>query len=257
MQILISKNEYVFVKVNLLSPEEIARLICNFLEPNSILLFSHLNYNTDLLNDETKKQEVEFCFEGFCLGIMKHHYDETRIKVESDIKNILLNYFYPEKTYSPDEIVDRLREKLFLNFIDGGFNKIDNMTLERIKDLIFLSFWNEKRLDIENFVNERKVFDNYETSSKFNEHNVIWYKPITIDEIKYIIEIERHFDCIVLNSYNLNDFVYKIKCIEFSEDDRLVIEEKIKGTFMKYVYPRLAKNYENVKCILNPSIIAP
>ena len=55
-----------------------------------------------------------------------------------------------------DSIEDEYKNRLFQDLVNGHLSNFDNETLAKIKEMVFLSYWNEKDKDKEDFIKSRR-----------------------------------------------------------------------------------------------------
>jgi hypothetical protein len=249
MYILKEGSKYTMVDFGSIELDKQIAILESFLGEDDRLLFMYYEIEPNYLEAAELEGEKEFYFQGFCFGFLAYHDKRTRKITENKIADILYKKYGKHSSNNLEiDSIKRVKEKLLLDFLKGNLIDLDLKTKENIKQIIFLSVVNEKRSELEDFINQRTVFVNNEWISVIKEEiinkpsHIIWYEPRNQEEVKKAMDIDEFYTCIVLNkNAEFNNFLYALKYHETASDFRLRIIEKKEGDFFQNVLPKIEK----------------
>ncbi len=253
---LIKKNsEYNLVGFGAASIEQqLDILYCFMGGQNDEMLFQHTETSPEQLDDELLEELKKSDFEGYCSGTYLHRYAETKAQVDKEVKELLYEAALKSNSFFGNDLSEEeYKDSLFQDLINGNQDGIDNETLAEIRDIIFLSYWNEKDKNYEEFIRDRTKFVNFDLV--VGEHipydnrdiKVVWYVLHNRLELKKVIENEGSFTLVVIGKGSVfQSFYYAVTMVEGRETHDLIIVEKQEGCFEKAVLPRIKQVVPNL-----------
>lgn len=80
--------------------------------------------------------------------------------------------------------------------------------------------------------------------SNYYHRQIIWFKTLNKSEIIKAIRMDYLFSCIILkDGSDFHEYDYAIEQFETDDGMAMSIGEKEKGSFEKYIYPKMCKKY--------------